>query len=212
VIERAMTKTNSDTHFHSHSGVPAISGHDPSSPLGRPVLLEGEDAAAYDRLLAKVTAAVRPMDIIEEFWVRDVVDLMWEALRLRRLKANLLHACAAKGLRKVLEPLVEFGDLSGLVEAWYAREPDALQEVEELLAKAGLNTGHVMAQTLSHKLDDVERIERMLAQAEGRRHVVLREVDRHRAAVASRLRLASEEIQDAEFSDAAIGQTTSEAA
>jgi hypothetical protein len=69
-----------------------------------------------------------------------------------------------------------------------------------------------MAQTLSQKLDDVERIERMLAQAEGRRHVVLREVDRHRAAVASRLRLASEEIQDAEFSDAAIEQKTSEAA
>jgi hypothetical protein len=207
-----MTKTRSTSHADSVPGVPAISDNDPSLYLGRPVLLEGEDEATYDRLLAKVTAAVRPADIIEEFWVRDVVDLMWEALRLRRLKANLLQACAASGLRKVLEPLVEFRDLSGLVEAWYARDPEALQEVKELLAKAGLNMGHVMAQTLSQKLDDVERIERMLAQAEGRRHVVLREVDRHRAAVASRLRLASEEIQDAEFSDAAIEQKTSEAA
>ena len=56
-----------------------------------PALLEGEDEAAYEKLLAQVTAAVEPKDIIEEFWVRDVVDLAWEALRLRRLKADLLN-------------------------------------------------------------------------------------------------------------------------
>ena len=60
---------------------------------------------------------------------------------------------------------------------------------------------HVMAQTLSKKLDDIERIDRMLANAEARRHVVLREIDRHRAAVAARLRAAADVIEEAEFSD-----------
>ena len=49
-------------------------------------LLEGEDESAYLKPLAQVTAAVEPKDVIAEFWVRDVVDLAWEALRLRRLK------------------------------------------------------------------------------------------------------------------------------
>ena len=52
------------------------------------MLLAGEDLAHYERLSAQVTAAVEPCDVIEVFWVRDVVDLLWEVLRLRRLKAS----------------------------------------------------------------------------------------------------------------------------
>jgi len=36
----------------------------------------------------------------------------------------------------------------------------------------------VMAQTLSISLDDIERIDRMIATAEVRRNAILREVDR----------------------------------
>jgi hypothetical protein len=72
--------------------------------------------AAYEQLLAQVTAAVESADVIEEFWVRDVVDLTWEALRLRRLKAQLLKSSMAKGLRKVLDRLVNWSELSDLPE------------------------------------------------------------------------------------------------
>ena len=54
----------------------------------------------------------------------------------------------------------------------------------------------VRAQTLSSKLDDIERIERMIANAESRRHLVLREMDRHRAAVAARLEVLATEIEE----------------
>ena len=43
-----------------------------------------------------------PRDPLEQAWVRDVVDLIWDAVRLRRLKAALLTACAADGMQKVL--------------------------------------------------------------------------------------------------------------
>ena len=74
--------------------------------LDPPVLLAGEDIEKYQRLSGQVTAALEPVDVIEVFWVRDVVDLLWEALRLRRLKASLLAASAKAGLNKVLSPLV----------------------------------------------------------------------------------------------------------
>jgi hypothetical protein len=160
--------------------------------------LEGEDIAQYEGLLARVTTAVVPADIIEEFWVRDVVDLVWEALRLRRLKAALLVSSTAAGLREVLKPLVEFRELDPLIEAWYSRDESALTNVAALLEQAGLTMDHVIAETLS-ATDDVERIDRMIANAEARRHVVLREIDRHRAAVAARLRGAAEAIEEAEF-------------
>src|ERR1700680_24366 len=55
-----------------------------SVPFGPPPLIEGEDAAAYDELLTRVSAAVKPADILEDIWVRDIVDLVWHAFRLRR--------------------------------------------------------------------------------------------------------------------------------
>ena len=88
-----------------------------------------------------------------------------------------------------------------LVEGWYARDPAAVMQIEQLLEKAGLSMDHVMAQTLSKKLDEVERIDRMIANAEGRRHVVLREIDRHRGVVAARLRTAAEAIEEGEYTE-----------
>jgi hypothetical protein len=40
---------------------------------------------------------------------------------------------------------------------------------------------HVIAETLADRIDDIERIDRMIASAEQRRSAMLREIDRHRA-------------------------------
>jgi hypothetical protein len=56
--------------------------------FGPPPLIEGEDPAAYDELLVRISADVKPADILEDIWVRDVVDFTWEILSLRRLRAN----------------------------------------------------------------------------------------------------------------------------
>jgi hypothetical protein len=53
-------------------------------PLVPPLLLEGEDEAAYDELLGRICAAVKPVNVIEEMFVADVVFLEWEIVRLRR--------------------------------------------------------------------------------------------------------------------------------
>jgi hypothetical protein len=46
--------------------------------FGPPPILEGEDAGAYDELLAQVSNGVKPTDVFEEIWIRDIVDLAWE--------------------------------------------------------------------------------------------------------------------------------------
>ena len=74
--------------------------------LGPPPVLLGEDAAKFAKILSQITASVKPTDAIEEIWARDVADLTWEVLRLRRLKVGLLLACAHAGLARVLRPLI----------------------------------------------------------------------------------------------------------
>ena len=61
--------------------------------FGAPLLLEGEDAAAYDQLIDSICAVVKPVDIIDEMFIADVVFLEWEVLRWRRLKSSLIRAC-----------------------------------------------------------------------------------------------------------------------
>ena len=70
--------------------------------FGQPQVLEGEDAAAYDELLARICAAVKPVDIIEEMFIADVVSLEWEVLRWRRLKLSLIRASALQKLETFL--------------------------------------------------------------------------------------------------------------
>jgi hypothetical protein len=75
------------------------------SCLGPAPLLDGEGPADYADLLTRVLAAVKPADILEQIFVRDVVDLTWEELRLRRLKAALLEYSQYKGIRELGKPL-----------------------------------------------------------------------------------------------------------
>jgi hypothetical protein len=76
--------------------------------FGQPHLLEGEDGAAYDELFARVCAAVKPVDIIDEMFIADVVSLEWEVLRWSRLKLSLIRACSHAALEKFLREKLDF--------------------------------------------------------------------------------------------------------
>lgn len=179
-------------------------GLDIQELLGPPPLLEGEDPAAYGALRDRVRDAVEPSDAIEEFWVRDVVDLLWETLRLRRLKAAFIRASAPEGLVRLLTRLVDGYKRNDLVDRWAAREPAAVREVKALLERAGLNEAAITGQTLATKIETIERVDRLIAQSEARRNAVLREVERRREMVARRLREAANVIEDAEFREIGV--------
>jgi hypothetical protein len=70
--------------------------------FGQPIILEGEDAAAYEELLARIRSAVKPPDMIQEMLVADAVWLEWEVLRWRRLKGSLIRARGIKALEDFL--------------------------------------------------------------------------------------------------------------
>ena len=96
---------------------------------------------------------------------------------------------------------MEYSEASELASAWHARDAEARETVAQVLEQADLTMDAVMAETLSLKLDPIERIDRMIATAEARRASVLREIDRRRAAFAASLREAAQAIEDAEFKE-----------
>jgi hypothetical protein len=70
--------------------------------FGAPPLFPGEDATAYGEFLERFSAAIKPKDVFDEMWVRDCVDLTWETLRMRRLRAALLTSAMLDELKRNL--------------------------------------------------------------------------------------------------------------
>jgi hypothetical protein len=167
--------------------------------LGPPPVLEGEDLDAYNALHDRVCSAVAPADVIEELWVRDVVDLTWETLRLRRVKTGLVDSARHAGLSDILSPFFQYiNDAEALVREWLNGDTEAAETVERLLARVGADESAIRAATVCARLHTFERIDQLIMRSEVRRNAVLREIDHHRDAVARRLREALTDIDDAE--------------
>src|SRR5262249_28999598 len=165
---------------------------DASVRLPPPTLVDGEDAAGYEQLAARITAAVAPANVIEEIWVRDVVDLVWDVMRLRRLKAGLFTIGASDGMAKILGGL---GELTYKAKHWAARKPEAIAAINAQLSAAGLDMNDVTTSTFAVRIDQFDRIERMLAAAEVRRAAALNAIENRR--VAERLRVAARDAEQA---------------
>jgi hypothetical protein len=69
--------------------------------FGPPPILAGEEVA-YDELVGRVYAAIKPVDLIDEMLIADAVASEWEFLRWSRLKFSLIQTCAVKGLETFL--------------------------------------------------------------------------------------------------------------
>ena len=170
-------------------------------------LLPGEKQADYADVAVRVVRAAQPRDAIEEFLVRDVVDLTWEIFRLRRMKADYCGRPWAPGVRAVLGSVgYPYPQAGARSEKLAAGDKSARQKVDSILTKAGLTIQEATAKTLDSKLDSFERLDRMLASAEARRNNALREIDRHRDTLGGRVRRSIEEIEDAEFRDVETGE------
>jgi len=165
--------------------------------FGPPPLIPGEERTAYETLWRRVTAAVIPRDVLEEILVREFVDHVWETIRLRRLKAYILRKAFEQQRERYEDSLAKMDDEEVLV---VARAFDKLGLLSQ-------TSGTDISETFVGKLDQVERVDRLLASVEARRNNTLREIDHHRATLGAALRAEVEDVEDAEFTDVETGQT-----
>ena len=147
--------------------------------FGPPPLIEGEDAAAYDQLLARIFAAVKPVDVIDEMFIADVVSLEWEVLRLRRLKWSLIRARGLEALEDFLGENLDYDlysehfaddlaeilqdnlpedqaeDAQTLARECARNEADAVDKVKKILAGIGLDMDEVLDDAKGRKAKEL---------------------------------------------------------
>ena len=186
----------------STDGSPTVNALDRVIAIAPTPLLRGEEKADYAEVAMRLVNAAKPRDAIEEFLIRDALDLTWEILRLRRAKTGILKASMNTGVEGVLEavscdPRRVYRPAQELSSRWMAGDKSARKEVEAALNRAQLSIDDVTAKTLEHKLVTFERLDRMLASVEARRNNALRVIDRHRSAFGAGVRQAIDEAENA---------------
>ena len=140
--------------------------------LGPPPLLPGEDVAAYRQLLARLSLDLVPTDTIEWLDLKEIGDLSWELLRWRRLRGAYLFRlqrdriegfltdkAEPRGMRPDLIPAAR----ETLMAAWARGEPKAGAKVDAILARHGRTAEDFAAGTVFERLDELQRLESLIA-------------------------------------------------
>jgi len=174
--------------------------------LGRLPLIRGEDGCAYNELCARIAAAVRSKDFLEEIWVRDVADLSWDVFRLRLIKAKFWTSQVAAAIRCTLQDVCGESQANKLSREW---ETGAIGRIDQLAA-TGRTVESLTADVFFANSENLERIDRMIMKAEARRNAALHAIERRRSSMAQALRRASDDVVDAEFVDVAPNQIARE--
>jgi len=158
--------------------------------LGPPALIDGEAAENYDTLLAQISYDVRPCDTIKAVWVRDIVDLVWQIRRLRRLEASLVVGSSHLGVEKMLNAFVDWLPARDLSRRWAAGDAAAVTQVDGLIAAAGHDRQAVTAQTLASRVGEIDSLDRMITRAMIRRDAIMTRIARYRVEAAEEMRRA----------------------
>jgi hypothetical protein len=169
--------------------------------FGPPPLWDGEDAARYNHFRSQVLAGMKPGDIAERVLTYGFIVYQWELSRDRIVLANMIRANQYKGLCEVLTPLIGLLQAKTLSEGWFARKPDAMDQVNKVLTSAGLSMDTVMAQTFLVQLDAIERMNRMIEIKERRRNNCLHELHRHRETLGPSLRRAVQQLEEGQLAN-----------
>jgi F0F1-type ATP synthase membrane subunit b/b' len=150
-----------------------------SSLFGPPLLLEGEDAAAYDQLLARVCEAVKPVDIIDEMFIANIIFLEWQVWRWRRLKLSLIQARGLEALKSFLIEQIDYDSYSEhltrdltdilrdnlpedeaesaetLLHRYGQDKSDAVDKVNKILEENGQDIDHILNDAKAKKAKEL---------------------------------------------------------
>jgi hypothetical protein len=170
-------------------------------------LLITESTDEFNSIRQKIEDEIKPCRIIEQIFVEDFTDIVWETRRLRRCRDAMMNASFRTSLEKVLTELLRepgesalesaFGrraEVEDLALRWFT-DPDARKEVMELLGQFHLDESAIEAQAMRKCFSDLERLDRRLSLLESRRRQVLLEIEAYRATLAERMRQVAEEIE-----------------
>jgi hypothetical protein len=159
----------------------AAQAHPPASVaflFERPPLIPGESEREWRGLLMGIAETLQPLTVVDWLRLRDVVNGIWEALRLERFRDTLITLQRDQAATDLFEGLLraEIKDAEArrtaaqsLARGWIAGRVTERREGERLLDRAGLRAEAVEAAAFLGQMETHERLDRLRRRAEAAR-------------------------------------------
>lgn len=171
--------------------------------LGSESLPSGENNAQYRALRALFLEEIRPRDLLETYWVREIVHNIWSANRARRAQRAVINLARAGAIAEIRTKYT--GDMfrSADFVAAYLNQQDLARKVfRPMMKKMKLRERDLQALCFYHSLGSYEALERSAENSNKQIAAIYREIERKRdEATARRLRERASKIEDAVIED-----------
>ena len=164
-------------------------------PTIRPLILDcrilpSEDAKAYCDLLIEFWKLCRPNTVMQWLDLKKLVDLVWEGLRLSRLKPEIINSGRKRALSSLLlsmtnESVRDFTPSGNMTQAeeqaigWYT-VPGSKKKIKALLDKFDFSEITIDAVAFTQHADDLETLEKLQNWNEARLLAVRRQIEEER--------------------------------
>lgn len=181
-----------------------------------PPLVGNESREEYEGIFYAIVDAAKPSDAIAWLFVRDFTDLTWEIKRERGFKRQVLEEAHRYQVRKRLAPenfvfFLAAADpeteriakaVDKKMKQWET-DPDARRKIEKRLADQGHDASSILTAALKQVDERIDEIDRGIACYEMRRMATLKLIENYDEYLARRVKIASAQVIDGEFSEAA---------
>lgn len=154
--------------------------------FGPPPILSTENPQDYLALGQAIWKARKPRDFIEVTWVNDITYQLWEVLRLRRMKPQLIDDGRFQALKTLIEERAGSAYGDSFWRKWQDGDEESNARVDHEFQRAGLNAGSITAKAHELLINILENLERQCSQLEARRLVTIRESAQYRANIEAR--------------------------
>jgi hypothetical protein len=146
--------------------------------LAAPVLAAGEKAEDFRLLVAEVTDAVQPKTFFERMEVNDLCHAWWEEQRFRRQQAALPNATALKALQCLLASIGYEANALAIATDYFGFDEEERTKAIALVRRCGITEDAISAQATELNLSTLSFLERLTANRQSRRDMIVREYRR----------------------------------
>ncbi len=159
-------------------------------------LMAGEHVADYEALLTVVLREINPSTLVEQIAARELLSLMWEERRPRRLRDAYINRDVEHGFQSKLEKLVEDDDTSldeaerlnvtsyiyakTLTRHYLAKDLQAVSEVTRLFSEVHLSMDEVVAPVFVRHIKTMQDFDHLITSAVQHRNRLISDVERRK--------------------------------
>ena len=172
---------------------PTGSGTIPLVPL-----LITESDQEFHRIRQALYQETKPVGIIEEMYVEEIADIIWQILRLKRCKVGVTNLAFHTASAEILDNLMRAGP--DVARDWIS-QPELAKKVETGLAAYKLDGSVIIAQAIKNSSYQLELIENLLASLETRRDKALVRIAQYRSDLGAILRKVNHQLIESKVVD-----------